>query len=502
MDREKISRERLSSPPGEVYTDTILRPSYEFMLAQYFWPLVETNKAWTVMLVDAGIIAEETGAALLRALLLLEADGPAALGEFDPRYEYFYSHMERYLIERAGDAVAGEINIGRTRPEPLARMVTRERLLSVCEAVAGLRRLLLHLAEQEAATVMPQWTHLQHAQLSTVGHYFLGIAEALERDHTRLLAAYATVNQSTLGCGALAGTSYPVDRQLVADLLGFDGFKRNTIDCVSSGDYMLESAAVLANLMTTLSRFSQDLHTWSSWEFGLVETSDEYSGSSSMMPQKKNAYPFEYVRARAAHAVGEMTSAFGTLHNTHYQDLKDVEEEMVFPVFRGFDLVDGCTRLLQGTVGSLTFNRDRMRASAAQGFATATELAAAVHRVSEDLSYRGAHRLVGTVVRRAIDERRDATEVDAAFVEACAEGLFGRGLGLDDETVRAALDPEAFVEAHDVPGGPSSAALAEALGDARDRLRRDEEAIAGRRRALAEAHALLAERVGKLTGAR
>src|SRR5712691_4476426 len=271
MTDNTISRERLEAPPGPVYTETILEPSYRFMLEHYFQPLVETNKAWTVMLAQTGIVHEETAAALLDAILDLEAQGPDALREFDPRYEYFYSHMEHFLIERVGEQIGGEINIARTRPEPLVRLVVRGRLLDLSDQLIRFCGTLLDLAEREIETVMPQWTHFQHAQLSTLGHYLAGIVDALARDQDRLRSAYRTTNRSTLGCGALAGTSYPIDRQLVAELLGFDGFQENTIDCVSSADYLLETAAAVAGLMVTLSRLSQDLWIWHTEEFGFVE---------------------------------------------------------------------------------------------------------------------------------------------------------------------------------------------------------------------------------------
>lgn len=497
---EKISRERLEAPPGAVYTDTILRPGYEFMLEHYFYPLVETNKAWAVMLVGKGIVGGESGAGLLRAVLDLEAAGPEAMGEFDPRYEYFYSHMEHYLIEHAGEVVAGEINIGRTRPEPLARMVVRERLLGTLEELGRLRSTLLDVAEREVEMVMPQWTHQQHAQLSTVGHYFVGMVRALERDAARLRAAYGTTNLSTLGCGALAGTSYPVDRQLVAELLGFDGFQENTIDCVSSSDFTLESSAALANMMTTLSRLCQDLYTWSTEEFGLAEISDEFAGSSSMMPQKKNAYPFEYVRARAGHAIGEMAAAFGTLHNTNFQDIKDVEEEVVYPTFRSFDETSRSLKLLDGVISSMTFRRENMLRKAAEGFGACTELAARIHR-DTDLSYRTAHRVVGNLVLRAFKRGKLATEIDASMVDESAAEVVGHALDLDDEAVRDALDPTAFVAAHDVPGGPAPDVVRGAVQGARAVLEEDVRFVEESRAALERAGRDLDERAGKLAGA-
>jgi argininosuccinate lyase len=494
---ERISRERLEAPPGEVYTETILRPSYDFMLEHYFDALVETNNAWTVMLVEAGIVERSVGAELLAAIAEVEAGGREGMGPFNPAFEYFYSTMEHHLTAAAGEGVAGDINIGRTRPEPLARMVARERLLGVIDDLAELRTALVAIGEREAATVMPQWTHFQHAQVSTVGHYLVGVADALGRDAERLFAGYGRVNECTLGCGALAGSSYPLDRELVARLLGFDGFRENTIDCVSGADHMLEVTAALANMMVTLSRLCEDLYIWSTEEFGFVGIGDDFAGSSSMMPQKKNAYPFEYVRARAAQAVGEMASAFGTLHNTNYQDLKDVEEEVVFPTFRSFDEASRSLRLLSGTVASIELRRDVMLERAATGFGACTELAATIHRRT-DLSYRTAHRIVGNLVLRAVNAGRDATEIDAALLNESAREVAGRELDLDEEVVRAALDPAAFVEAHDVPGGPARAALGPALERANAVLaahrRRADEA----RRALAEASGELARRVGEI----
>jgi argininosuccinate lyase len=470
MSEQSISRERLEAPPGTVYTETVLEPGYRFMVEHYFTPLVEANKAWTVMLVETGIVAPERGAPLLDAILALEEAGPQALGEFNPRYEYFYSHMERWLIERAGEDVAGEINIGRTRPEPLTRMVLRERLLDLADEVTGLAKALLDIAEREVDTVMPQWTHFQHAQLSTLGHYFLAIANALERDIDRLLAAYDTTDACTLGCGALAGTSYPVDRDLVARLLGFTKVRENTIDAVSGGDHLLEATAAVANLMVTLSRLCQDLYIWHTEEFGFVTVADEYAGSSSMMPQKKNAYPFEYVRARAAHAIGDATAAFGTLHNTNYQDIKDVEEEMVPPAFRTLAEASRSLRLLGGTIGSMEIHRERMLDQAGRGFAAATELAAMIHRET-DLSARTAHRVVGNLVLRASKQGRGGRDIDLALVNEAANAIIGTDLdGVDEAMVRRALDPKGFVEVHAVPGGPAPERVTEGIAAARARL--------------------------------
>jgi argininosuccinate lyase len=495
---QKISRERLESGPGPVYTETVLEPAFRFQLDHYFLPLVETNKAWTVMLEDAEIIEAATAAELVRAITALEAAGPDAVRPFDPDAEYFYSHVERYLTEQVGPEVAGEINIGRTRPEPLARLMFRELLLQVVEDLNDLRQVLLDLAEREAATVMPQWTHMQHAQVSTVGHYVVGIARALQRDHTRLIAAYGTVNESTLGCGALAGSSYPLDRRLVADLLGFDGFKENTNDSVGGGDWLQEAVAALANMMITLSRLSQDFYTWHTSEFGYIEIGDDFSGSSSMMPQKKNPYPFEYVRSMAARTVADMSATFQVLHNVNFQDTKDVEEEMVYPALAAFERSSAALRLLTGVVATLTVDADTMLARAREGFGTATELAATIHRQTPHLSYRDAHRLVGELVLRALKQGKSAVDVDDDLVDESARAVLGHGLDLEPGSVQAAMDPAGFVAAHDGPGGPAPREVVRAVASARTRLDEDGAEVAGRRDGLQQARQRLAQRVEDL----
>jgi argininosuccinate lyase len=355
----------------------------------------------------------------------------------------------------------------------------------------------LTLAEREADAVMPQWTHFQPAQISTLGHYLVGIENLLARDFDRLRAAYRTTNRCTLGCGALAGTSYPIDRQFVSDLLGFDEVQENTIDCVAAADYVLETATATAGLMVSLSRFCQDLWIWHTEEFGFIEIGDDYAGSSSMMPQKKNAYVFEFVRARAAHAIGDAAAALGTLRAANFQDLKDVEEEVVTPVVRSLDEAARALRLLDGSIRSMQVDRELMLEHASRSFATATELAAAIHRRGS-LSYRTAHRVVANLVLRASRLGRDARNVDLAFLNDSARDLLGHDLEIDEDTFRNALDPVAFVAAHAVTGGPAPNAVRESVASARATLDERKRAVEDDRAALADAAAELAARVARL----
>lgn len=498
-DAGSISRHRLSETPGAVYTATILEPSYHYMVEKHFGQLLEANEAWIVMLTEQDIVARDKADAVLAGLARMRDQGAESFAEFNPAYEYFYSHLEQRLTELAGADAAGEINIARTRPEPLTRMALRVRILAVADALHDLLTLLLDLAEAEVDTVMPQWTHMQPAQPSTLGHYLAGMADAVLRDMVRLQAAYATTNECTLGCGALAGTSYPIDRERVASLLGFDGVRENSIDCVASGDHLTETGAALSGLAINLSRLCEDCYLWCTHEFGFAEVGDAFAGSSSMMPQKKNAYPFEYVRARAARAVADAAGAYLVLHNTDFGDIKDVEEEMVPPVLRMLDEMVSSLRLLTGTIASMTFHRERMAERAAAGFSTATELAAVIHRRTE-LDFRSAHRVVGSLVRLAVERSIEPEQVDAALVDEAARESVGRDLGLGDSDIADGLDPRRFVAAHTSYGGAAPESVRANLERARSRLAESQQWLQKRRDQLAAARsdldAAIAERSG------
>jgi argininosuccinate lyase len=498
MSTESISRHRLSEAPGETYTRTILEPSYRFMMENYFDGLVETNEAWVVMLQKTDIISRENAKKILTGLARIRNEGEESFENFNPAYEYFYSHIENRLGEYVGTDASGEINIARTRPEPLTRLALRKKILAALHALSNLTELLMEMAQREAETIMPQWTHMQPAQPTTLGHYLLGIVSALDRDASRLEASYVTTNVSTLGCGALAGTSYPIDRNLVAELLGFDGVRENTIDCVASGDYAMEASSALANLAVTLSRLSQDMYIWHTAEFGFVEIGDAFAGSSSMMPQKKNAYPFEYVRARAARAVSDMASVYSVLHNTNFGDIKDVEEEMVPPALRVFEETTVSLELLLGTLGTLQVNRERLEDCADAAFSTATELAAVIHR-NTDLDFRSAHRVVGSLVRLATEKGVRPRDVTKELFDQAAQMALGRDVDLDESSILGGLNPRDFVLAHTVSGGAAPDAVRTSLVGAKERHDEHRRWLRSTEDKLLRGREQLVEQVGLLT---
>lgn len=495
----KEMRERLAAEPSEVWTRTILQPLYEFKLRHWFRPLITAHRGWAVVLHEGGVISKEDAALIFGALSELDAAGPGALGAFDPAFEYFYLHVERFLTERAGEEVLGNLNLGRTRPEPLSRMHTRGRLLKTADWIIAFRKVLQEMATRYRDTVMPFYTHLQHAQPTTFGHYLLAIGDNLARDFGRLKSAYANVNENTLGCGALAGSALPIDRDRLSALLGFGKTRENTLDAVAGVDHMVDCTAMLANLMQTMSRLAMDIDVWASLEFGMVDFSDAFAGSSSLMPQKKNPYVCEYVRARAGQVIGDLTAVLTIAHNTFFQDTEDICIEVLPPAWRAFDTVDTALELMGAFLATITPKPEVMLERAAKGFSTATALADLIHE-QRGLSYRTAHRIVGRTVMAAVEGGQTALEITPEMVDAAARDVTDEPLGLDAGDIRRALDPAHFVQTHKVKGAPSSGVMAGMLSERESSLKEDAKWIEEKRSALASAQKMLDDTIGKIIG--
>jgi len=491
---------RASAHP--VYASHILEPIFEFNCRHNFYPLLDAHRAWLVMLAERKLVPQPDAAAIFRALDELEKTGPDALRPFDGAVEFYYLHMERALVARVpgGEAVVGNLNLGRTRPEPLHRMVMRERLLRVLEDVLKTRQTLLERADAEAETVMPGYTHLLHAQPTTLGHYLAAIHDHLMRDTQRLLAAYETTDRCTLGCGAMSGTSLPIDRQRVRELLGFAALCENTLDSVSATDHVAQAAVALAGVMTLLGRLAQDLYIFSSQEFGMIDVTDTFASPSSLMPQKKNGLVLEYVRARTAQTIGALTSCLAVMHNVGYMDTEDVELENYRPLFDALTHVDEALPTMQALLEVMQPERELMRQRAASGFSSVTALAEVI-QTRERVSYRTAHRVVARAVLLAVERGRDATGIDAALLNDAARETLGRALALDASAIALALDPRQFVQQHAGIGATAPGEVRRMLAERRGELAHDREEVAGRRRRLESAKKLLRSAADALTRA-
>ena len=459
-------RERVKLPPSEAMLDSYMTPALHRAFEFHFDNEVWVHLAHAQMLVRQGILPADDARAIMAALLRLHGTGPEALGA-DGSLEDLYSYTERWLIGELGPEVGGRLHTGRSRNDldvTKWRMTLRTAMLATLERLLSMRAVVLAAAERHAGTVMPGYTHWQHAQPVTFGYYLLGFADALARDFSRCIAAFRRTNCSPLGAGALATTSFPLDRHWTKAALGFEGLVEVAYDAVSSRDDAHETAAAMAVLMTGLSRLATDLQAWSTMEYGMIELGDQHSSVSSIMPQKKNPAAMEHIKAEAAMVTGFLVAALASSKNTAYADVSDGVTGTADPSLDAVIRTGRVLRLFAEVIGALTVVPERMRHLARIGFGTATELADVIVGAT-GLSFRMAHNIVATVVSEAIEQGRTADAITAADLDGAARSLFGRTLGLDPAVVAAALDPEGNVRRRQVTGGPAPGTVAAMLRD-------------------------------------
>jgi len=354
----------------------------------------------------AGVLTRREADKLIAGLTRIEREIGEGRFRFAAEHEDIHMAIEARLTELAGE-IGGKLHTGRSRNDQVAldlRLYLRE---EVADLLARLRRFqesLLALARREISVVMPGYTHLQRAQPVLFAHHLLAYVEMAERDKGRLRDALQRINVMPLGSGALAGTNYPLDREYTARLLDFPAVSQNSLDAVSDRDFVVETLAALALVMTHASRFAEELVLWSSQEFGFVELPDAFCTGSSMMPQKKNPDVPELIRAKAGRVYGHLMTLLTVLKGLPLSYSRDLQEDKG-PIFDAVDTVRDCLGLLASVVGGLTVRRAAMARAAASGFLLATELAD--YLVLKGVPFRAAHAVVGRIVRDRLDRGKE-----------------------------------------------------------------------------------------------
>ena len=457
-------RERVKEPPSARLVESYYRPAVARARQMVFAHEMWAHLAHGLMLARQGIVAPTAMAPILREVLTMAAAGPDSVA-VDDRQEDLYSYVERRIVASLGADIGGRLHTGRSRNDLNAatwRMALRERLLEVLDRLSALRGTTLRLAGAHVGTVMPGYTHGQHAQPISLGYWLASAADALGRDHARLLGALRHADLCPLGAGALSTTAFPLDRERVAAQLGFAAPLELAYDAVSSRDDALEAAAAMAVLATLLSRLATDLQAWCTWEYGFVELADRHAAVSSIMPQKKNPVALEHIKAAAAMITGDLTAALACTKNSAFADVNDAVTAVNEPVLDAATRSARILALMQEVLEGLSVDADRMARAAAEGFGTATELADVIVRET-DMSFRQAHNVVALVVRDALAAGRTAPMIDSAALDVVAMGLFGRALGVPEAALRQALDPAQNIASRAILGGPAPARMATAL---------------------------------------
>ena len=365
---------------------------------------IEGSIAHATMLAAQGIISEDEGKQITDGLKGILSDIESGKLEITDEYEDIHTFMEATLIERIGDA-GKKLHTGRSRNDQVAldmKLYVRDEIDETDELVKKLLEALQKIMEENVHTYMPGFTHLQKAQPVTLAHHVGAYFEMFVRDRSRLADIRKRMNTCPLGAGALAGTTYPLDREYTAQLLGFDGPTRNSMDSVSDRDYVIELLSAMSTVMMHLSRFCEEIILWNSNEYRFVEIDDAYSTGSSIMPQKKNPDIAELVRGKTGRVYGALVSILTTMKGIPLAYDKDMQEDKEL-TFDAIDTVKGCLALFTGMISTMTFNKEVMEASAKNGFTNATD--AADYLVNHGVPFRDAHGIVGKLVLYCIDKK-------------------------------------------------------------------------------------------------
>lgn len=374
---------------------------------------IEGSIAHAVMLGKQGILTGEEKDAIVKGLAGIREEVQTGQLAIDETQEDIHSFVEATLIARIGEA-GKKLHTGRSRNDQVAldmRLYTRSHVLTMDGLLKELLQVILHTMEENLDTYMPGFTHLQKAQPVTLAHHFGAYFEMFKRDRQRLKDIYVRMNYCPLGAGALAGTTYPLDRNYTASLLGFEGPTLNSMDSVSDRDYLIEFVSALSLVMMHLSRFSEEIILWNSNEYRFIELDDAYSTGSSIMPQKKNPDIAELVRGKTGRVYGALMSLLTTMKGIPLAYNKDMQEDKE-AAFDAMDTAESCVTLFTGMLATMKFRKDVMARSAMNGFTNATD--AADYLVNKGVPFRDAHGIIGRLVLYCIDHD---TCIDALSIE-------------------------------------------------------------------------------------
>lgn len=429
---------------------------------------VEGSMAHVRMLARQEILTEEEMTLILEGLKGILEDVESGKLEITEEYEDIHSFVEANLIDRIGDA-GKKLHTGRSRNDQVAldmKLYTRQEVLEIDGLLRSLLEVLLSLMESNLYTYMPGFTHLQKAQPITLAHHLGAYFEMFKRDRQRLGDLYKRMNYCPLGAGALAGTTYPLDRAYTAKLLDFDGPTLNSMDSVADRDYLIEFLSAMATIMMHLSRFCEEIIIWNSNEYRFVELDDAYSTGSSIMPQKKNPDIAELVRGKTGRVYGALISILTTMKGIPLAYNKDMQEDKEL-TFDAIDTTKGCIALFTGMMETLKFHPEVMRESAMKGFTNATD--AADYLVNHGVPFRDAHSIIGELVLYCIERDKAIDELSLEELKAISPVF--------EQDIYDAISLETCVNKRTTIGAPGPAAMKEVIRINREYLmegKRDE----------------------------
>lgn len=420
--------------------------------------------AHVTMLAKQGILTQEDKDSIINGLTGIRDDIRSGKLIIDEEHEDIHSFVEAHLIERIGDA-GKRLHTGRSRNDQVAldmKLYTRKEVLEMNDLLKELLESLLKIIKENTDTIMPGFTHLQKAQPITLAHHMGAYFEMFKRDRSRLHDIHERMNYCPLGSGALAGTTYPLDREYTAQLLDFAGPTLNSMDSVSDRDYLIEFLSAMSIIMMHLSRFCEEIIIWNTNEYQFIEIDDSYSTGSSIMPQKKNPDIAELVRGKTGRVYGSLVSLLTTMKGLSLAYNKDMQEDKEF-VFDAIDTTKGCIVLFTGMLNTLTFRKDKMRASAEGGFTNATD--AADYLVNHGVPFRDAHGIIGQLVLYCIDKNISLGEMTLDEYKAISPVF--------EEDIYDAISMETCVDKRNTIGAPGPKAMQQVIAIYKEYLKNE-----------------------------
>ncbi|MCC4308900.1 argininosuccinate lyase [Alcanivorax marinus] len=422
---------------------------------------IQGSQAHATMLAEAGVLTNDERDAIIQGLDEIRAEIEAGQFQWSVALEDVHMNIEARLTDKIG-ITGKKLHTGRSRNDQVAtdiRLWLRDEIALIDGEMTRLMTGLLDLAEREAATIMPGFTHLQTAQPVTFGHHLLAWFEMLKRDRERLRDCRKRVNRMPLGAAALAGTTYPILRERTCELLGFDGVCENSLDAVSDRDFAIEFCALTALCVTHLSRISEELVLWTSAQFNFIDLPDRFCTGSSIMPQKKNPDVPELVRGKTGRVNGHLIALLTLMKSQPLAYNKDNQEDKE-PLYDAVDTLAGCLRAFADMIPALEPNREVMREAARRGFATATDLAD--YLVRKGIAFRDSHEIVGKAVAHGVDQKKDLSEMSLSELRQFSDQI--------DEDVFEVLTLEGSVSARNHIGGTAPDQVRAAVARGREAI--------------------------------
>lgn len=456
--REEIFGREGRKYPGKALVEMELRPGYNAAKTKKIQPMLAVNEAHLLMLIEQGIVPASDGKKIMEQLETVDYDKYAQKA-YTGEFEDLFFEIENELIQRT-NGLAGNIHLARSRNDMslcLDHMVVRSELLSLIELLLDVQNTIKVFAFAHKDTLYVAHTHTQHAQPSVLGHYFLGVFDVLCRDIDRLAHAYHHANSSPMGAAAITTSGFPISRQRVSELLGFETVIENSYDAIGNADFFTETAAAIGLAALNLGRVITDLVVWATEELHMIRVADGYISTSSIMPQKRNPIALEHLRASLSVVKGLSDTVLDGYLKSPYGDISDHED--VEPILsQAFELLEKNYDLFNSVIGTLEVDVDLLARRAHESFSVVTEVADELVRLC-GLPFRQAHHVVATLVREAEKNGYDLKKIDSGFFSEIYRQVTGTPFVADFNAIQSSLDPVMFVLSRNVYGGIGPAAM-------------------------------------------